>query len=86
MQAYLNTLKQHIDEKKDLFQLKTVLINNMQNVVSCSQFISDDNIKPLLTSYQAKLGPSSQERINSLDRQISEIESSFVPRHVSILF
>jgi hypothetical protein len=71
MQAYLNTLKVHVDEKKDLFQLKTVLINNMQNVVSCSQFISDDNIKPLLASYQVKLGPSSQERICSLDRQVA---------------
>lgn len=59
MQNCLTAFKAHIGEKKDLFQLKSVLFNNMHNVSICSQSISDDNIKPLLSSYQAKLGPAS---------------------------
>ncbi len=40
MQAFLNKLKAHIGEKKEIFQLKSVLINNMRNVLSCQQAIS----------------------------------------------
>lgn len=58
----------------------------MHNVTVCTSNISDDNIKPLLGSYQSKLGPAATDRINSLDRQVAEIESSFVPRHVQLLF
>jgi|JI6StandDraft_1071083.scaffolds.fasta_scaffold02160_7 hypothetical protein len=86
MQAYITGLKAHIGEKKDLFQLKSVLFNNMQNIVSCSQPVSDDNIKPLLASYQTKLGPSSADRLSGLDKEVSEIERSYIPRHVSALF
>lgn len=73
MQAFITTMKAHIGEKKDLFQLKSVLYNNMQNVVSSSQPVSDESVKSLLASYQAKLGPSSSDRFSSIDKQVSEI-------------
>jgi hypothetical protein len=73
MQTYLANFKGHIGEKKDLFQLKSVLFNNMHNVSVYVNNVSDDNVKPLLSSYQSKLGPSAAERLNSLDKQVAEI-------------
>lgn len=82
MQSYLNQIKLHVGEKKDLYQLRAVLMNNMQNIVTCSQPTSEENIKSVISSYLGKLGPCSPDRFTSIDKQLMEIEKCFVPRHI----
>lgn len=57
-------------EKKDHSSLKSVIMNNIMNVVSFSNQFSDADINALIQNYQAKYGPSSVDRFESIDSSL----------------